>query len=321
MAGHPMNIIIVPPREVKIQRFHGDSHASLVERFIEEVQVAWRARKDLSAEERKDLLWEHLGESVKEELRCRGNDLEQDPEATLILLRDIYGEKRSIPQLMAQFQRVVQSPNETVRSYSHRLHQAFRLLTARQTNLHRAPVSPVFLRDQFVQNLNQPSVRRQLEEMVFCDQKASFIVLRDAAIRWAQDECPGRESKSVTTLNTRPDVQTFAPPTTSNLEDRVDNLAAQISSISALVSPRGTRFAPDKQRPTVRSRSCFKCHQLGHIASNCYGNIIMYPAFNLFIYFFNIVLFTCLVSAFLNFYCLQVLQALQGVNVRGWGVI
>ena len=263
----PAHIIIVPPRETHIRRFHGDGHASEVERFVEEVRAAWRARKDLSAEEKKDLLWQYLGEAVREELSCRGDDVEHDPEATVKLLQEVYGEKRSVSQLMALFQMVVQGPHETVRAYSHRLHRAFKTLTSRQTTLRVPLADSEFLRDQFVENLCQAPVRRQLQEIVFQDPRSNFLTLREAAIRWAGDEDPSIEPASIAALQARPSVS--AAPPKSKLEDKVDKLAEQLSTLVALMAQRETQLASADQWSGVETRTCYRCYQKGHIARNC----------------------------------------------------
>lgn len=264
-----MSIIIVPPREVLIRRFHGDGHAYEVDRFVEDVQAAWKARKDLTAEERKDLLWQYLGEAVREELSCRGDDLQHDPEATIRLLREIYGEKRSVSQLMAQFQMVIQGQQESVRAYSHRLHRAFKTLVSRQLTLQVPQTDVEFLRDQFVENLSQASVRRQLQERVFQDPKIPFMALRDAAIRWSGDEDPGAEPAYVAALQARP--KELALPR-SRLEDKVDKLAEQLSALLThwAQNPQvsSSQRAP-RRRPEAETRICYNCHQRGHLAHHC----------------------------------------------------
>jgi hypothetical protein len=271
----PTNIIIVPPREVHIRRFHGDSHASEVDRFIEEVRAAWKVRKDLTADEQKDLLWQYLGEAVREELSCRGDDLNRDPEATIRLLREVYGEKRSVSQLMAQFQTVQQGPHESVRAYSHRLHRAFKTLVARQGTLQVPQTDTEFLRDQFLENLSQSSVRRQLQELVFHDPKTPFMALRDAAIRWSGDEDPGAEPAYVAALQARPKEEPALPR--SKLEDKVDRLAEQLSALLTHLAqnppaafpqvPAGRRVL--RRRPEAETRTCYNCHQQGHLARHC----------------------------------------------------
>ncbi|XP_059143569.1 uncharacterized protein LOC131930930 [Physella acuta] len=270
MAEVAQTISIVPPREILIRKFHGDSHGYEVERFIDEVQSLWRARRDVSVEERKDLLWQYLGEAVREELSCRGDDLQRDPEASIRLLREVYGEKRSVSQLMAQLQMVVQGQHESVRAYSHRLHRAFKALVARQGTLQVPQTNAEFLRDQFMEKLSQSSVRRQLQELVFRDPKIPFLAIRDAAIRWSGDEDPGTEPAYVAALHARPKEEPTLPR--SKLEDRVDKLAEQLSALLTQLAQNpqvsSSRRVP-RRRPEAETRMCYNCNQQGHLARNC----------------------------------------------------
>ncbi|XP_059170447.1 uncharacterized protein LOC131951988 [Physella acuta] len=270
MAEVAPTIIIVPPREILIRKFHGDSHGYEVDRFIKEVQSLWKARGNLSVEERKDLLWQYLGEAVREELSCRGDDLQHDPEATLRLLREVYGEKRRVPQLMAQFQMVVQGQHESVRAYSHRLHRAFKTLVTRQSALQVPQTDAGFLRDQFVENLSQATVRRHLHELIFRDPKIPFLAIRDAAIRWSGDKDPLAEPAYVAAINSRPiEKCSFR----SKLEDKVNRLTEQLAALLKHFT-RDPKFSnvcqAPRKRTEVQSKGCFNCHQRGHLARHCH---------------------------------------------------
>ena len=63
-AAAATNIIVVPTRELSLRRFYGEGPASEFERFAEDTLQVWRSRRDLNKEEKKALLWSHLGEAV-----------------------------------------------------------------------------------------------------------------------------------------------------------------------------------------------------------------------------------------------------------------
>ena len=144
---------------MSLRRFYGEGPASEFERFAEDTLQVWRSRRDLNKEEKKALLWSHLGEAVKTELFCHSHDNTKDPEATLDLLRDIYGEKRNCAELMKALHQIRQAPMETVRAYLHRLLTAFRALTNRKGELNSPLTDQVYLRDYFVDNLASSQIR------------------------------------------------------------------------------------------------------------------------------------------------------------------
>ncbi|XP_059158532.1 uncharacterized protein LOC131942651 [Physella acuta] len=273
----PATVIIVPQREVTIRRFHGDGHADEVERFIRDVSRAWKVRKDLSDEERRDFLWSHLGESVLAELKCHPKVVRDNPEETFKVLRAIYGEQRSVSQLTGAFQQIHQHRAESVRAYSHRLHEAFESLTARQEALKVSLTDEQILRDHFVENLQDPILRRYLGEELYKSPGTTFLELRNAAIRWCGDEQP-------TTFEARSSAVTSSQATTEleglvlTLTKQVSDLATQLQEMQRAqaklsTQPREPPRAPAKRfRNFRRSLNCYICNSPAHITRDCPKN-------------------------------------------------
>ena len=215
-----------------------------------------------------DFLWSHLADSVKMELHCHGLDRDNDSDQIIACLRNIYGERRSCAQLMTILCRIEQKPDETVRAYSYRLTAAFRALTARQKDLNVSVTDWGFLRDYFVDNLRDRQVKRQMEEKVIEKPQATFLAIRDAAIRWAQDEISITEYTSVSAAPTRQPCN-LSPtaanhPTNSDLGQLKKDLAALKLQLTGLLNQ--SKASPR----TARGKTiCYNCRKAGHIASKC----------------------------------------------------
>jgi hypothetical protein len=179
------NIIVVQPLVFPVRGFNGSGPASEIEEFLYEVRASWRTRRLLGGEEKNWFLCAHLGETVMAELQCRDCSRSSDPEATLALLKQIYGEKRNCAQLMRILLQTTQVPREAIRAYSNRVHAPYQALTSWQRELGLSVAEDCYLRDSFIENLQDSWVRRQVEEIVYREPAVTFLTIRDAAIRWA----------------------------------------------------------------------------------------------------------------------------------------
>ena len=235
------------------------------------MRAIWKSRRDLGLEERRELLWSYLGEGVRAELWCHEADTQGDPENILALLHTIYGEKRSCAQLMGILHQVVQTPNEPVRTYSHRLQSAFRALIARQKELNVSETDASFLRDYFAENLYDPQVKRQIQELLFRDQQVTFLTLRDAAIRWAGDESPAMEHTGVSAVNARQMFQRqsrqLPTPAGHQANSDVDQLKEDMAVLKLQMAELLTKSSSPR---TPRGKiQCYNCREEGHIARRC----------------------------------------------------
>ena len=260
------HVFVVEPRETPIKCFYGEEPVSVFQRFVEEIELAWRSRRYVGNNDEKAwLLWSHLGETVKVELHCHDHDNRQDPESTLALLKNIYGERRTCSQLMRLFNQVEQTPGETVRAYSHRLNDAYRALTSRQRDLGLSVTEHCYLRDSFVENLGNKPVGRILREKVFDNPAVSFLEIRDAAIRWTgeEDPVPQRANRS-SHLSSHVELE---PTTTKAI------FSDQHGSENCPLLPTGQRPRPPVYVNINKRRRgkflCYNCRQVGHLAKNC----------------------------------------------------
>ncbi|XP_055866161.1 uncharacterized protein LOC106060942 [Biomphalaria glabrata] len=282
-------VILVPRTEMSIRRFHGDGPAREIEEFLQNVERAWKSQHMVHPEEKCDFLFAHLGEAVKAELRCHPQTTRACPDALVQILRSTYGERRSINCLIGELFRISQHQYESVRAYSHRLLQAFEALTDRQRALSETPFSKSILRDQFVENLSDRILRRDLRERLLDRPETEFLALRDMAIRWAQDEDVAPQvnvtcreikiegqlaalSKQVEELAAQivrlqfSGPQNYSCPHCNNHQP--DHISSNVRQISSQPGRQPNRTLHHK-RPTTKNRKCYTCGKPGHLARNC----------------------------------------------------
>uniref|UniRef100_A0A2C9L7U9 CCHC-type domain-containing protein n=1 Tax=Biomphalaria glabrata TaxID=6526 RepID=A0A2C9L7U9_BIOGL len=227
--------------------------------------------------------------NVKAELRCQPQTKKARPEALMRGLRSTYGERRSVNCLIGQLFRISQHQYESVRTYSHRLFQAFEALTDRQRALSETPFSKSILRDQFVENLSDRILRRDLRERLLDRPETEFLALRDMAIRWAQDEDVAPQvnvtcreikiegqlaalSKQVEELAAQivllqlSGPQNYSCPHCNNHQP--DHISSNVRQISSQPGRQPNRTLHHK-RPATKNRKCYTCGKPGHLARNC----------------------------------------------------
>ena len=181
-------IVVMAPREVPIGKLYGDGGARDTRRFLEEVKASWQAQGCRSEQERRGILWAHLGEEVRQEMNCVLDGDTSDPQRLVQAIKKSYGEWRSVSSLLGVFQGTQQKHGETILAFSHRLKSIFDSVQSRQRETEVVVASGQLLRDHFAENLHDSFLRRQLRDRIAMDPEVTFLGLREQAIRWDQGE-------------------------------------------------------------------------------------------------------------------------------------
>lgn len=267
--------IIIFHKDTQIRKFSG-SVDDCVSDFIAQVKALFESRQ-LKEAERIELITSNVSKNVRDELKCCPPETLKSAALILKALESTYGERRCVSELLGQFYNVRQRSSETVRTYSHRLKNAFDALRDRQKALDAAPVELTLLRDHFVSQLNNTLLRKKLKERVYEKQDLSFFDCRDIAIRWAEDEEEGESEvvnvnaafnhdllSQLKALNLS--MQSVEKELTS-LGDRVKALEASGGPALQQPHPQGGRT----QMPFTKDGRpiCIKCREPGHLARNC----------------------------------------------------
>ena len=292
-AGAPLTVMLA--RESKISRFmgHGEE-ASRAGLFQEQVRRAWNNTPGITTAQKLDVILDNIGPNVRSEVKCLPAADRDDPEKLLSNIISIFGERRSPAQLWDVLRSCRQYPGEPVRSYSHRLMEAFDALQQRQVALGLTKEPDHTLLDQLVEGVQDATLSRYLAERRETDGQLSFIELRKIALRWARDEQPSTHTPTTST----PAVvagQTVVPATTADVmapfveamrqvlesnqrfaEQMLRNQQQMVDMLRQRPAPRPPQ--PPAPLPNRRGRqlnhqgrddTCWSCHKLGHYAREC----------------------------------------------------
>lgn len=191
----PARSYVYVPRERHIAPFSGDidKDGRSVDDFFEEVERVLSPRNQ-SPPEQFDFVMSLLRGSALEEVRLRKDEETDQIGGLFSYLREAFGDRRSASQLLQHFYSCKQKDGEDIRDFSHALSQALSSVMKRYPS---AVVNErLALRDQFVDGVCDPSLRRELHKYVRAHPESSLIEVREEAYLWVSEE-PAASAKSV----------------------------------------------------------------------------------------------------------------------------
>ena len=258
--------VVIVPKERVVSRFTGDGPQ--VKEFQEQVRAALAAQATEKEEDQVRFLWSHLSTAVREELQCHPPQHRATTEGIFAILERVYGDRRSVCQLLTIFNSTYQRPGEGVREYANRLNKAFLELTKKQKQEKQEPLGDKVLRDHFLDRLSDDLLLRQLRENAFRDPDLTFFEAREEAIRWRADEELGRSA-----IPTQAAAATAAPTEVlGELFKQLKCLRSEMAAMKEQMSRQrsGPRSTRTKLEFTKDGRPiCIRCHVAGHIGRNC----------------------------------------------------
>ncbi|KAK6973587.1 Pol polyprotein [Biomphalaria glabrata] len=238
---------MVPRADATLRKFNGDGPVGELEDFLQSIERCWRLQHLQRPEDKCDLLYAHLGESVKDELRCHPQVSWDSPEEIVDILRSEYGDRRNISVVMEEFIGVRQQPRETVQSYTIRLQAAYVALAGKLQSKQVFVHEDVILREHFVNHLSDDLLRRLLREKLWEHPETSFVALRETAMRWTEE----------------------GVHTSNNVCQQLANLSHQVDQLTAKLSSHFRSGGIRTRRPLRKSRRCYSCGMPGHLARDC----------------------------------------------------
>lgn len=268
--------LVLVPRDRKCPAFRGRSDIGL-EEWIEEAQACMRARH-LSTFDQAFFLFDHLEGEAREEIKYRSTADRSDPAKIIVVLRELYGCADSYVALQEAFFSRRQKDWETLQEFSLAL---MSLMSAvKQSAPSEMLNADVLLRDQFIENVIDGSLRRELKQLVRRQPTVSLLDARAEAIRWEREGLPGGvrgRSHSVPSLmGLQCGVQTASsvasPPQASELQEVKQMLKLQQEQLKHLTETLAQLQINQQRNHSYRGPViCRRCQQPGHFARECRG--------------------------------------------------
>lgn len=273
----PERLIFVP-RDRKCPVFRGRVGIGLSE-WIEEVQACMRARH-LSRADQAFFLFDHLEGEAKDEIKYRPSAEREDPDRVLTILKELYGCSDSYVALQEAFFSRKQEEGETLHEFS------LALMGLMERVKQSAPAGTlnagVLLRDQFVEQVLNSSLRRELKQLVRRQPTSTLLDVRAEAIQWEREGLPGGargRSHSVPLMlgvqyGVHGGPQVPVPPSSvSEMSEMKEMLKRQQEQLNQLTESLARLQNPQQYNRPPRTGPivCLRCNQPGHIARHCDG--------------------------------------------------
>ncbi|KAL8608463.1 hypothetical protein ACOMHN_002696 [Nucella lapillus] len=270
-------VTVVMPKVKKVQKFHGnqDDKGYGVEEFIDEVCLA-------SADEGNPVQFvlEHLEGTAKREVRTCGLPV-SSTKKIFSILREAFGDKRTLSEVTRSFMEQVQDPYEGVREYASNIFDQFIGLQKKQKDMCRIVSTTEVLCDQFVDGLRDKGLVWELKGQRR-DEEVSFSDLRRRAMEWEQVQgtrgysrrTPKAEVKEVGLDRQEKAIQELRSQVQA-LQDLMKDVAGKWLSAEG----KGTQKVQALPSNSLRNRNvewtedgkpvCFFCKEAGHMQRRC----------------------------------------------------
>ncbi|KAK7898885.1 hypothetical protein WMY93_019738 [Mugilogobius chulae] len=277
---HSTDRLVFVPRDRKCPMFRGRTGIGLNE-WLEEAEACVRARH-LSLADQAFFLFDHLEGEAREEIKYRSAEERSDPAKITAILQDLYGCSESYVALQEAFFSRRQREGESLLEYS--LALMFLMEKVKQRAPNNIVNSEILLRDQFVEQVLDGNLRRDLKQYVRQSPRATLLDVRGEAIRWEREGLPavmrGRSNSVPAAFGIQYAVQggyqrSSQAPRSTELDEMKELLRRQQEQLDTLTQSI-SRLQPFQSRQRGRSpRSgpiiCLRCQRPGHIARECDG--------------------------------------------------
>lgn len=277
-SATPIERLVFVPRERKCPMFRGRSGIGLGE-WMEEAEACMRARH-LSTSDRAFFLFDHLEGEAREEIKYRSREEREDPAKIIAALQELYGCFDSYVALQEAFFSRRQREGETLQEFSLALMSL--MASVRQRAPGDMPNAEAMLRDQFVEQVLDCALRRELKQLVRRQPTATLLEVRSEAIRWEHEGRPGgargRSHSLPSVCGIQYGVQGSPPvlarsPQVSELSEVREMLKLQQEQLNQLA--QSISRLQSSHQPTRSSHRgpliCQRCQQPGHFARECDG--------------------------------------------------
>lgn len=281
-------ITVKVPRERRLRKFAGSRDDHIIEDWIADAEQAIAGQAESDAV---DFLLYHLEGAARDEVRLRPAEERANPAAVFKALRDCFCEGLTSTQALRRFFERRQKDRESVRDYSH----ALMMLLSRVERLDSTAVADKdkLLRDQFLENLRDAQLRRDIKRWVRDHPSKSFQDIREEVQRWLdEDDSAGRRSAGVREVHadswereaTCDEAKSVATNYSKIVADLVagqktlaDGLQQQQQALAAQIEAQNRQMQQQQeilaqlmaQVERTKSTGCFGCGNQGHYRRDC----------------------------------------------------
>ena len=261
------SIKVFMPHERPIRVYRGDGDD--VEAFIRETELSIKTRS-LEHPEDIDLVKSYLEGDARREVALR--ETYTNVAEVYDVLREAFGDTRTVQQLLRSFYDRSQRPGETIRHFSHNLDSLARTIHSRQADA--LPHIENSKRNQFVEGLMDVSLRQNLKRMIRENPELTFLSARKEACLWAEES---DAAGSCQTVRTSTQHDPMMMEMVNSLTEQMTKLAAAVADFKAERTngsqpPTAPPTAPPQHTTPTEAqgyRQCWTCGQHGHVQRYC----------------------------------------------------
>ncbi|XP_078333603.1 uncharacterized protein LOC144625635 [Crassostrea virginica] len=267
---------ITPVRNVPTFSGNEDNDRISVDDWIEEIQNVMKSRH-MNKEETIDFIYSHLTGLAKEEIKYRSNKERRDPTKVLRILSEAFGEKQGITVIQRNFFDRKQREGESLREYSYALLSLLKKITVKNADI--IPNPDLTLCEQFAQNVNDNSLRRELKRLIRQHPEMNFLDFRDEAILYSEDEEKSNSTRipeKYTVRETKPEAT--HKPDRGELDKLLEVIKRQehnIDNLTKLLEQQSVSQSKQQNKPFSRPqfrRRCYFCNSENHLQRDCPQN-------------------------------------------------
>lgn len=276
------------PTQRKCPKFTGKLSVDLitVEKWVEEARRCLEVRR-LPLAEQVLFVMDHVEGGAKSELDFHPLDTRNTPENIFKLLLENFSCSQSYVTAQLQLYQRSQKEGESIRDYSYALKSLMDIVIRKTPG--GVPNSDRLLRDQFLENVLDETLRRELKKQVASTPEMSFVSLRSVAIKWGEEvRTAGKARPRAYSCDTymhaverEGEVNAVGVKTRDDMSELRDCFRKQQAQLDAILKHIGMSSQtspqpieqPSSSRPYPYTSDgkpvCLRCNKEGHIARFC----------------------------------------------------
>lgn len=279
-------ITVKVPRERKLRKFAGNRDDKVIEDWIVDAERAVAGQQEAEAV---DFLLYHLEGIARDEVRLRPSGQRSTPAGVFKILRDCFCEGLTETQALRKFFERRQKDRESITDFSHSL--MVLLARVERLNPEAVPNRDRLLREQFMENLRDTQLRRDVKRWARDHPLKTFQDIRDEVQHWLDEDDSSRHRASTReVLAEREESATCGElkgiPTNyskvvadlvSGQKTLAEGLQKQQQSLAAHIELQRQQMEKQQEALTQlmaqmvkpKASGCFNCGSTGHYRRDC----------------------------------------------------